>query len=356
MSKKKKTDISIIVNILFIAVFIAAGVFLYTIFSKDNFAVLKKTAKDTYNDKAQQQLQIPERPKETQKVELPPFNKYKFKYIYDIDVQGYLKKLNVEILVPSDEKEKQYISDFNISIKPTRMYNNGSSNIAEYEMENINNQHVVFVLEGIANVRTYDIKLAKLINKNLTPENDLTKYLQPEPYIESNDAMIQNIAKKIKGSTKEEIVQNIYEYAQENMNYAVIAGTLGAKKALQMKQGKCSEFSAIMVALCRAKNIPARIVVGHIARKEVPQHGWVEVYYDEYGWVTYDPTRQATIVSILDANGKLIRKEKRYDATSKLNYIASGRNSWNMLRMHFTTSSTQNGSARIKETIEIDKI
>ncbi|GFR35474.1 hypothetical protein TCEA9_12860 [Thermobrachium celere] len=53
-----------------------------------------------------------------------------------------------------------------------------------------------------------------------------------------------------------------------------------------------------MVILCRASNIPARYVEGYakniykgvnkIINKDA--HAWVEVYTDELGWVTFDPT------------------------------------------------------------------
>ncbi len=58
------------------------------------------------------------------------------------------------------------------------------------------------------------------------------------------------------------------------MNYTVSYSVAGAKKALQTKQGKCSEYAALMVALCKAKKIS--------------QHNCVEVYYNKYGRVMYD--------------------------------------------------------------------
>ena len=352
----KKQDISIIINIIFLLIFISAIVGFFLIFGKNNFEALKTGIKQSYNDKDKQTISLPIKQESEKKAELPEFKNYKFKYTYDVNIIGHIKNLDVNIYIPFDEKEKQYISDFNMSVKPTKMYNDGASNIAEYHIENIDNQHIVFTYEGKAKLRTYDIKLAKLMNKNFTPEKDLTKYLQPEPYIESNDNMIKNIAKKIKGSTQEEIVQNIYEYTQKNLNYKPIPGTMGAKKALQMKEGKCAEYSAVMVALCRAKNIPARVVIGNIARKQIPQHGWVEVYYDEYGWVTYDPTKQATEVTVLDSKGNVVKKEKRYEVNTNLNYITSGKNAFNPFSMSFSTTPTQNGTARLSEAIEIEEI
>ena len=315
----------IIVNIAFVVLFACVLVFLYSIFGKNNFEVLKKSTKQAYENKLQE---IPaQRPEEKEKAQLPEFNKYNFKYNYELEINGFIRELQIKIPLPQDENEKQYISDFNITPKPYKMYNDGINTFAEYDMEGIEDQVISIQLEGVANVRTYNLDTAKIINKNLTPENDLSRYLQPENLIESNDSMIVNIAKKIKGNTKEEIVKNIYEYVQKNINYKPISGALGAKRALLQKEGKCTEYTAAMVALCRAKGIPARVLLGNIARESGNnQHEWVEVYYDDYGWVMYDPTTRATVVKILDAQGNLIREEKRYDTSTDIKYILSGRN------------------------------
>ena len=352
---KNKHDISIIVNIVFMALFIGAAVFLYMILGKNNFETLKKETKNAYEDRLQE---LPKTVKEEVKKteELPPFHKYKFEYSYNIDVQGYTKNMNIVIPIPHDENEKQYISDLKITPNPSKLYNDGINTLAEFHIESIEDHNFTIKLEGSASTRTYNLKTAKLINKNLTPENDLTKYLQPEHLIESNDSMIVNIAKKIKGNTKEEIVQKIYEYAQDHIEYKPIPGALGAKRTLTEKVGKCTEFTAVMVALCRAKGIPARVVIGNIARDNGTQHAWAEVYYDEYGWVMYDPTARATVVKILDAAGKLVKTEKRYETSVDLKYILSGRNLFNQFRMNYSTGSSKNGTARVQEKVVITPI
>jgi transglutaminase-like putative cysteine protease len=70
-------------------------------------------------------------------------------------------------------------------------------------------------------------------------------------------------------------------------------------------QGYCDNFSTSMVALLRAVDIPARWVKGFTQGEFVDvtdnstrifevtnnnAHSWVEVYYPEVGWVTYEPT------------------------------------------------------------------
>ena len=353
---KNKQNLSIIINVIFLALFIAACIFAYKIFGlRDINSIENKTAK-IIQEKTEHQIQIPDNIQiEQPKAELPPFKKYKFKVTYNVSIRGSIKELDINAPIPVDEKERQYITDFSMSLKPERLYNDGVSTIAEYHLQNISDQNIPITFEGTAEVRNYDINTAKILDKNITPEKDLSKYLLPEPYIESDSPFIKSIANKITGNTTEEIIQNIYEYEQKNIKYTVILGTLGAEKALKAKAGKCSEFSAIMVALCRAKSIPARIVIGFFARENDQPHDWVEVYYDKYGWVMYDPTAQPTIINMYDENGRFVKKEVRYDLQKDINYISTGRNTFRPFYMTFRTADKP-GSASLTRTVEIHPI
>lgn len=347
LRKKQKKDYSMLIYGLIISIFVVITAIVYISSGK------KEDVKPQPENNRQTNVQVK---KEENKQVLPPYENYKFKYTYIIDIKGAVKNFTFDLPIPSNEEDKQYISDYKLSIQPTKIYNDGVNRIAQFALSDLENQQIILTTEGIANVRTYNIKTAQAINQNKSSEKDLSRYLKPEPYIESNDPYIISIANKIKGNTQEEIIQNIYEYAQKNMTYKIM-NNIGAKKALQIKQGKCSEFSNVMVALCRAKKIPARIVMGNIARDKMTQHNWVEVYFDKYGWVAFDPTTQATVVNIMDANGKLVRQEKRYDTShDKLRYITSARNKYSTYNTSYSVSERRDGQARVTEKIEISKI
>ncbi len=354
-TKKKQTkDYSMIINALIITIIAVIAAFAYISGGK------KEEVKPQTDNNRQTNVQVkkeqPQQIKQENQQILPPFENYKFKYTYIIDIKGYVKNFILDLPIPQNEEDRQYISDYKMSIEPSKIYKDDINTIAQFSMPNLYNQQIILTTEGIAKVRTYNIKLAQAMNNNKLPEKDLSKYLKSEPYIESNDPYIIGIANKIKGNTQEEIIQNIYEYAQKNMTYKVMQN-IGAKKALQIKQGKCSEFSNVMTALCRAKKIPARIVMGNIAREKYTQHNWVEVYFDKYGWVAFDPTTQATVVNIRDANGKLVRQEKRYDTShDKLRYITSGRNKYSTYNISYSVSDRKGGHARVTEKVEISKI
>lgn len=69
------------------------------------------------------------------------------------------------------------------------------------------------------------------------------------------------------------------------------------------RQGHCGYFASAFVILARASGLPARLASGFArpllpnegARREIvirnsDAHAWAEVYFERYGWVTFDPT------------------------------------------------------------------
>ncbi len=69
----------------------------------------------------------------------------------------------------------------------------------------------------------------------------------------------------------------------------------------ESRKGYCSYFAFAMTRICRAAGIPSRVAVGFLTDPDtstlgfVPvrsdqAHAWVEVWFDEYGWITFNPT------------------------------------------------------------------
>ena len=66
-----------------------------------------------------------------------------------------------------------------------------------------------------------------------------------------------------------------------------------AAEALALGQGVCQDYAHILLALCRAAQIPARYVNGFM-EGEGATHAWVEVY-DQAAWWGIDPTNNRQI-------------------------------------------------------------
>jgi transglutaminase-like putative cysteine protease len=71
------------------------------------------------------------------------------------------------------------------------------------------------------------------------------------------------------------------------------------------KEGHCEYFATAMAVLLREAGIPSRVVNGFIGGspnehgnfflvRESDAHSWVEAYFPEHGWVTFDPTPEGT--------------------------------------------------------------
>lgn len=289
-------------------------------------------------------------------VDTADFETYKFKYTYTINIQGSLKSLDFKMQVPVNEEGKQYINITSVSEKPQKYYSTPNGQIAEYIFNDVTAGQKVITVEGNIKVRTYDIAAAEKYNKNISPETDLSAYLKSENLIETNDSYITDIANKISGNTEEEIIQNIYEYLQKNINYTIVRGNIGAKQALKRKQGKCSEYSAAMTALCRAKNIPARVVTGDIIREQDTPHAWVEVYFDKYGWVAVDPTHQGIHITEYMPDGSVKNRIEYNSKDTDTSYIALSRNNINYQPVSYTFYGNKQGSANLIKSLSIEKI
>ncbi len=72
---------------------------------------------------------------------------------------------------------------------------------------------------------------------------------------------------------------------------------------LKEKKGYCVHFAAAMAVMARTLGIPARVVVGFLPGTKDAQgtwtirvkdaHAWPELYFQDYGWVRFEPTPSA---------------------------------------------------------------
>ncbi|WP_254510452.1 transglutaminase-like domain-containing protein [Anatilimnocola floriformis] len=105
---------------------------------------------------------------------------------------------------------------------------------------------------------------------------ELTKLLQPSPYIEVNSPEIKKLAPEIiKGKDKAwDQAEAILNWVRENVKYKFATDIKPAIAALKDGEGDCEELSSLFIALCRANKIPARAVW-------VPGHTYPEFYLED---------------------------------------------------------------------------
>ncbi len=87
-------------------------------------------------------------------------------------------------------------------------------------------------------------------------------------------------------------VQAVVDWVRLNVAYRVgsSGGLTTAADVLEQRAGVCRDFAHLAITLCRALNIPARLVVGYVIFDEPPQdfHAIFEVWLGR--WVAFDAT------------------------------------------------------------------
>ena len=126
---------------------------------------------------------------------------------------------------------------------------------------------------------------------------DLDRYLQPEPFIESDAPEIRAEAERlVQGLTgtrarAERLTREINSLVEKRPTVSLPS----AREVLRTRVGDCNEHTVLFVAMARALGIPARINVGvAYVRGAFYYHAWPEVYIDEGKgrglWLPVDPT------------------------------------------------------------------
>jgi transglutaminase-like putative cysteine protease len=96
--------------------------------------------------------------------------------------------------------------------------------------------------------------------------------------------------------TRAETVEAILGWVHSSIRYEGKVGSRwGTLKVLKRGLGHCWDKADVFVTLCRAAEIPARMVFGWLVGTS--GHVWAQVYLDGEGWVSVDATASWTGVS-----------------------------------------------------------
>jgi transglutaminase-like putative cysteine protease len=211
---------------------------------------------------------------------------------YKFNISGNISVIDFAVIIPKEYKNRQKIINSDYSIEPKRIFEDGTCTYAEFE---INEPPPNFEINIMDEMILYQYGLDNAFksgNKDIDTK-DLFNYTVAEKYIEKDDKSIIEIANSFEGEDTYALVEAIYNYVMDNMEWiAYVPEDVGAKVALTDKQGDCTSYSDLFIALLRARGIPARIVEGYTinAINLNEGHNWVEVYFDDIGWVPFDPT------------------------------------------------------------------
>lgn len=163
-------------------------------------------------------------------------------------------------------------------------------------------------------------------------EQDMARYLQLPPHLPSR---VGELSRSIVGNRQGvwEKANAIQEYLRDNYRYDLSSPSGGAADPLDdflfaTRAGHCEFYSTAMVVLLREIGIPARNVTGFLggsynrfgnfyAVRQGDAHSWVEVFIDELGWMTFDPTPAVDAPPQAKLSGLLATIRDFIEATSQ---------------------------------------
>lgn len=139
------------------------------------------------------------------------------------------------------------------------------------------------------------------------PSNIESKYTQlpddiPNRLVRHTDEITANT------SNPYEMAEEIQAWLQSEKEYSLDvnhneSGDIADEFVFEMNEGYCEYFATTMTVMLRTQDIPARYVTGYGPGEERDDgryllrgknaHAWVEVYFEDVGWVPFDPTPSA---------------------------------------------------------------
>lgn len=134
--------------------------------------------------------------------------------------------------------------------------------------------------------------------------SEMLEYLQ----LPALDPRIAQLARKITGSASNSYdrAAAIEHYLTTRFGYTLEQPSVAPKDPLAeflfvRKMGHCEYFASSMAIMLRTLGVPSRVVngfrttefndlTGNYVIRASSAHSWVEAYFPDYGWVSFDPT------------------------------------------------------------------
>lgn len=144
------------------------------------------------------------------------------------------------------------------------------------------------------------------------PESFRRRFLQ----LPAIGQRVADLARQIVGPAASPYDQAVAveQYLKRTYRYSLDVGTAPAVNPVEeflfgRKTGYCDHFATAMVVLLRTLGIPSRLatgfsqgewndVGGYYTIRQRDAHAWVEVYFPNSGWVTFDPTPNVPVAQL----------------------------------------------------------
>lgn len=172
---------------------------------------------------------------------------------------------------------------------------------------------------------------------------EAAEWLRAEPFVESEDPRVVAAARSLAGKQPDDLVRSATGKVLAALEFGGFAPTaVGAGQALELGRGDCSEYSDLLVALLRARQVPARHIQGFTTDwTDTPKHSWVEAHVPGKGWTMLDPTRADTDPEALTG--------------PRANYVwlSPRRNDDRLAGHHYYRYTYQGGAAEVRGSVTL---
>lgn len=165
-------------------------------------------------------------------------------------------------------------------------------------------QRIVMPAGGFRLAVQFQVEVSEDVDANpaapMTPvqhlPTELLHYLLPSRYCQSDElvAMAASIVGDLPPGYQQ--VEWIRAWVHQNIRYESGASNsfTTAQETLNTRRGVCRDLAHLGIALCRAINVPARMVTGFLHQLQpMDLHAWFEAFI-EGRWYTFDATESLT--------------------------------------------------------------
>jgi len=210
---------------------------------------------------------------------------------YKSSAVGKTSKATVTCLIPQSLERRQEVLQIDYSPEPDRVFSANGSRYAQFVFIKPKGR-INIEVKAVVDTYRYDLTVAECKDEpgKSAKDRELEKYLVSERLMESNDEKITMAAMLIDGEDEIVRIKNMFDFVTEHTKYGgYIADAQGAIETFESGRGDCTDYTDLLVALCRAKGIAARHVTGLTAfTADTPKHSWAEIYTKRFGWVPFD--------------------------------------------------------------------
>ncbi len=210
--------------------------------------------------------------------------KLRFELMISNPAENYLGPQKIYCYIPANIKNQQNLTKLNSSAPFTLTHDRLGHNIICFTFDRFG----AFSNKIISTQLSLVLKSVKLDQKKYFSE-----WLASDVFVESDAVEILKIAAELVRDNDLATARSIFNWIRTNISDSgYLAEDRGALEAMRTRHGDCTEFSYLMVALCRANKIPARVVGGYVTQSDAvlapySYHNWAEIYING-NWLIAD--------------------------------------------------------------------